>query len=107
MAVMPNGKLAITEFKLLDRNEKYSLVKFDIKTGRTHQIRVHSSKFLYPILGDSVYGKKDGFQRQMLHAYMLEFVHPITNEKMLIKAKLHEDFLQALEKCKLSKDFMI
>lgn len=105
MAVSSTGKLAITDFKLIDRNQNYSLVKFDIKTGRTHQIRVHSSKFLYPILGDSVYGKKDSFNRQMLHAYILEFIHPITNEKMKIKAKLHDDFLEALEKCKLLINF--
>lgn len=47
---------------------------------------------MYPILGDSVYGKKDGFLKDKCYMHMLEFVHPITNEKMLIKAKLHEDF---------------
>ncbi len=105
MAVLDSltqGKNAITNFRVIDQNEKFSLLKVDIETGRTHQIRVHMKYMGYPILGDAVYGRPDSEKRQMLHAYKLEFLHPITKEKMEIIAELPDDFKKALIKNKLN-----
>ncbi len=107
MAVLDSltqGKNAITNFRVIDQNEKFSLLKVDIETGRTHQIRVHMKYMGYPILGDAVYGRPDSEKRQMLHAYKLEFLHPITKEKMEIIAELPDDFKKALIKNNLSFD---
>ena len=91
------GKLAITTYKVIDSNERYSLVDVNIETGRTHQIRVHMKHIRYPILGDIVYGRPDNkIMRQMLHAYKLEFKHPITSEEMVLEAQLPKDFVEAL-----------
>ena len=95
------GKEAITNYCVIDKNEKYSLVRLNLKTGRTHQIRVHLSHFFFPIIGDSVYGRKDEFQRQMLHAYELDFIHPITKERINVIGEFHKDFNNALNKTKL------
>ncbi|WKY42997.1 RluA family pseudouridine synthase [Eubacteriaceae bacterium ES2] len=104
MAVVPeNSKEAITHFKVIKRFAKHSLVRFQLETGRTHQIRVHMAKIGYPILGDSVYGK-DKFNKayiikgQCLHAQALGFVHPETQNKMLFKTRVPEDFLQVLKR---------
>ena len=67
------GKNAITNYRVISQNNLFTLVKVNIETGRTHQIRVHMRHLGYPILGDSVYGRKDNEKRQMLHAYKLEF----------------------------------
>ena len=107
MAVLDSltqGKNAITNFRVIDQDEKFSLLKVDIETGRTHQIRVHMKYMGYPILGDAVYGRPDSEKRQMLHAYKLEFLHPITKEKMEIIAELPDDFKKALIKNNLSFD---
>ena len=105
MAVLDSltqGKNAITNFRVIDQNERFSLIKVDIETGRTHQIRVHMKYMGYPILGDAVYGRVDSEKRQMLHAYKLEFLHPMTKEKMEIIAELPDDFKKALIKNKLN-----
>lgn len=107
MAVLDSltqGKNAITNYRVIDQNEKFSLLKVDIETGRTHQIRVHMKYMGYPILGDAVYGRPDSEKRQMLHAYKLEFLHPITKEKMEIIAELPDDFKKALIKNNLYFD---
>ncbi len=96
------GKKAITNYKVLDKNELFSLVKVNIETGRTHQIRVHMKYLGYPILGDSTYGRADIESRQMLHAYKLEFLHPVTKEKMELIGELPDDFEKALKKSKLN-----
>lgn len=95
------GKEAITNYDVIDKNEKYSLVRLNLKTGRTHQIRVHLSYFFFPIIGDSVYGRKDEFPRQMLHAYELSFIHPITKKSINVIGNFHKDFNDALNKTKL------
>ncbi|WP_073508339.1 RluA family pseudouridine synthase [Streptobacillus notomytis] len=101
MAVLGTGKLAITNFEVIDSNENFSLLRINLETGRTHQIRVHLSHFFFPILGDDVYGRKDEYDRQMLHAYKLEVTHPITSEKIEVIGNFHSDFLKALENTKL------
>ena len=99
------GKTAITNYEVLDKNEKFSLVRVNIETGRTHQIRVHMKYLGYPILGDSVYGKESkSVKRQMLHAYKLEFLHPVTGKEMIIKSEIPKDFSEVLERIKLHAD---
>ena len=99
------GKTAITNYEVLDKNDKFSLVRVNIETGRTHQIRVHMKYLGYPILGDSVYGKESkSVKRQMLHAYKLEFLHPVTGKEMIIKSEIPKDFSEVLEKIKLHAD---
>lgn len=94
------SKEAITEWSVIKRFNNYSLVNVKIITGRTHQIRVHFSSIGHPILGDQVYGKKIYLElktgkinipRQMLHAYKLQFMHPIKNTMLVIEAPITED----------------
>ncbi len=101
MAVTKNGKQAITHFKVLKRYSKYTLLEIKIETGRTHQIRVHMAEIGYPVVGDAVYsnGKNEfGIEGQMLHAYKLEFMHPITNKHMELTAPLPQYFEEVLKK---------
>lgn len=101
MAVTKNGKQAITHFKVLKRYSKYTLLEIKIETGRTHQIRVHMAEIAYPVVGDAVYsnGKNEfGIEGQMLHAYKLEFMHPITNKHMELTAPLPQYFEEILKK---------
>ena len=101
MAVTKNGKQAITHFKVLKRYSKYTLLEIKIETGRTHQIRVHMAEIGYPVVGDAVYsnGKNEfGIEGQMLHAYKLEFMHPITNKHMELTAPLPQYFEEILKK---------
>ncbi len=85
-----NGKKAITEWKRLGveviDGEKYTRVRFFPHTGRTHQLRVHSSLIGHPIKGDRLYGKRREGERLMLHAALIEFRHPLTGEKMIFSS---------------------
>ena len=105
MAVVKNGKEAITHFKVLERDFEHNitLLEVTIETGRTHQIRVHLSQIGYPIIGDVVYsnGKNEwGIQGQCLHAKSLQFKHPNTGEEMYLEAQLPEYFKVILERRK-------
>lgn len=96
MAIVPNGKHAISHFKVLGWNDKLSVVKVVISTGRTHQIRVHLQGQEVAILGDSLYGNISSnnfyrIKRQLLHASCIRFKHPHTGEILEIKAPLPED----------------
>ena len=101
------GKNAITNYRVISQNNLFTLVKINIETGRTHQIRVHMRYLGYPILGDSVYGRKDNEKRQMLHAYKLEFIHPVTGRQMEFIGEIPEDFQKALKKSDLKIDEII
>ena len=101
------GKNAITNYRVISQNNLFTLVKVNIETGRTHQIRVHMRYLGYPILGDSVYGRKDNEKRQMLHAYKLEFIHPVTGRQMEFIGEIPEDFQKALKKSDLKIDEII
>lgn len=94
MAVLPDGREATTEVKVIAFNEKTSLVLLKPKTGRTHQIRVHLKHIGCPILGDPVYGPKNDSSppdRQLLHAYRLDFDHPITGASLRLTAPIPDD----------------
>ena len=95
MAVVKNGKEAITHFRVLKRNEKenISVLEVNIETGRTHQIRVHLAEIGYPIIGDTTYssGKnKWGIKGQCLHSKSIEFKHPVTGKIMFLEAPIPE-----------------
>ena len=83
-----NGQKSITHYKVLKEFKNYSLVKCLLETGRTHQIRVHMSYIGHPLVGDTLYGKPSPLiDRQALHCYKLEFIHPITNRNMVLKSR--------------------
>lgn len=98
MAVLPDGKKALTQLQLAAYRDPYSLVIAKPKTGRTHQIRVHLKHLRAPIVGDALYGEKSGYSRHLLHAYRLNFSHPITKEPMKIQAPLPADMLEWIQK---------
>lgn len=94
-----NSKNAVTHYKVLEVFEKYSLLRFILETGRTHQIRVHMAYIGHPILGDDVYGKPfKGIEGQCLHAKKIGFVHPTTNEYMEFDSELPDYFKDILKK---------
>ena len=106
MAVVKNGKEAITHFKVLKRYNNYTLLEVKIETGRTHQIRVHLTQIGYPIVGDTTYsnGKnKWNVQGQCLHAKSLKFKHPITKKEMYLEAKIPEYFEKILKELNETK----
>lgn len=89
-----NAKEAITNFKVIERFEKMTLVECRLETGRTHQIRVHMSYIGYPVYGDPQYGKRkdDVTNGQYLHAKILGFNHPTTHEDMVFDSELPDFF---------------
>ena len=90
--ISENGEVAISHFELIKNFEDYSIVKYTLETGRTHQLRVHSKHIGHPILGDTLYGSQsDLINRQALHAYKINFVHPITKQDMKLEINLPED----------------
>lgn len=94
------GKHAITLYTVKQRFSGYCLVEFELKTGRTHQIRVHAKYLGHPVVGDMTYGFKthkelDG---QLLHAYKIEFFEPTTNEKICLTCPLPQKFERFVEK---------
>ena len=93
------GKLAITEYKVLKYYKGYTLVEFNLKTGRTHQIRVHASRVLHrPIVGDREYNPITKINGQLLHAYKLEFTQPRTGKQIVVTAPVPEYFEKVLKK---------
>ena len=87
------GKLAITKYEVLCYKDNNSLIKINILTGRKNQIRVQLDYIGYPIVGDNKYGKNKSFyNRLMLHANKLELVHPVTNEKLELIARMPKEF---------------
>ena len=102
MAVCESGKEAITFYKVLQRYERNCLVEFSLKTGRTHQIRVHSSYLGHSVVGDEVYGKKDkNLNGQLLHSYKIEFYHPRTKNLLKFEIDLPKYFSEYLKKLKV------
>ena len=89
-----SGDNSITHYKVLKEFDNFSLVNFKLETGRTHQIRVHSSYIGHPILGDDLYGNKSNLiNRQALHSYKISFIHPKTRRKMHFEINMPQDML--------------
>lgn len=100
MAINPNGKHAVTHYKVLKRFDKYTYIECELETGRTHQIRVHMASIGHPLLGDEVYSnRKSPFRLdgQTLHAKILGFKQPTTGEYIETDAPLPEYFRHLLE----------
>ncbi len=100
MAVVADGRPALTEWTLLEPLRGASLVDVRIHTGRTHQIRVHMQSVGHPVAGDPLYGLRHGVAtpRLLLHAHTIQFTHPRTGERLRLEAPLPPDFLAALRK---------
>lgn len=100
--VKENSKKAITEFKVLDRSRGFTYIEVVLKTGRTHQIRVHFSHIDYPILGDQKYGNQEkeefNLTHHLLHSYQLGFYHPLKENWVEYKAELPQKFKEILTK---------
>lgn len=100
MAVTKEGKEAITHYEVVKSYDKFSLVKCQLETGRTHQIRVHMQHMGHPIVGDPLYGRADckiKHEGQLLHAASLGFTHPISGEFMKFTCELPPYFKKILE----------
>ena len=119
MIVTKSGKSSITHYRVIEQFKKYTLAEANIKTGRTHQIRVHFQSIGYPLAVDAVYGRKDAFllsdvklgkysigkdqderplmSRSSLHAGRLTFDHPRTGERLSFEAPLPKDFAAVLQ----------
>ncbi len=109
-------KIAQTLWKVIERFEDVTLLEVDLKTGRTHQIRVHCAAIRHPVLGDQVYGNRSKISvkssnkeelpilvsRHMLHAWKISFDHPATNKKMEFEAPLHDDMQEVISLLKRS-----
>ncbi|MBN1634809.1 MAG: RluA family pseudouridine synthase [Ignavibacteria bacterium] len=110
-----NGKIAITEYNVIEEYEFLSLVNLKLRTGRTHQIRVHLSSSGHPVFGDEMYGGRvphsvnltanmklqinnllEMMSRQALHARLLSFIHPHSKEEMQFISDLPEDMLKII-----------
>ena len=101
MAVVADGRNAVTHWRVLERYQGFTYVECRLETGRTHQIRVHMAHTGHPILGDTVYGNKKpvpGLQGQCLHAVGLQFIHPRTEEPVELHCGLSEEFEAQLKK---------
>lgn len=99
-----NSKNAVTHYHVLEEYKNFSFLKLVLETGRTHQIRVHMAHLGHPIAGDPVYGPKNGvtsLNGQCLHAAVLGFIHPVSNEFIRIEAplpKYFSDFIEVVKK---------
>lgn len=94
--VAENGEKSITHYKVLKQNfeKNYDIVECLLETGRTHQIRVHLSYIGHPLIGDTLYGNNSKYiSRQALHAYKVEFIHPITNKLTQFTSDIPKDFV--------------
>ncbi|MBO4400893.1 MAG: RluA family pseudouridine synthase [Selenomonadaceae bacterium] len=101
MAVVADGKPAVTEFKVLARFENFTYVECKLQTGRTHQIRVHMAAIGHPLLGDTKYtARKNIFaiDGQALHSHTLSLTHPATGERMNFTAPLPDDMAEILKR---------
>ncbi|MDA8129073.1 MAG: RluA family pseudouridine synthase [Betaproteobacteria bacterium] len=112
VTVRDEGQAAHTIFRRLRQFEAFTLLETELKTGRTHQIRVHASHLGFPIAGDDKYGDfelnkrlaKQGLKRMFLHAARLAFDHPISGERMQVEAPLPDDLARFLDTLKTHHD---
>ena len=106
MAIVDNGRHAVTHFKVLERYGDFTLVECRLETGRTHQIRVHMKYIGYPLAGDPKYGprKTIEFNGQALHAGTIGFDHPVTGEYLEFNQPLPEEFQALVSRMRQSVD---
>lgn len=101
MAVLKEGRVAITEYRVLERFERNCLTEFNLHTGRTHQIRVHAAYLGHSVVGDKLYGKEQkrfsSLEGQLLHSYSLTFKHPESGQTMTFTAPVPPDFQKVYE----------
>lgn len=89
-----NGQFSITHYKVIKTSDEYSLLDVNIDTGRKNQIRVHMGDLGHHVIGDDKYGEpKNPLKRLGLHAYCLEFIHPISKKRMKFETKMPEEFM--------------
>lgn len=103
MAVVKDGKRAVTHFEVIERFENFTHVRATLETGRTHQIRIHSLYINHPLLGDPLYGPKNSkfkLDGQTLHARKLGFIHPTTKEYVEFNSELPDYFQDIIAKLK-------
>jgi len=101
MAVVPQGKPAVTHFHVLEHLPHHTLVECRLETGRTHQIRVHMQSIGHPLAGDPVYGSRElrkAFHRQALHATRLALTHPVSGARLEWQAPMPADMTELLER---------
>ncbi len=101
MAIVPDGRHAKTAYRVIERFKQFTYVELTLYTGRTHQIRVHMASIGHPLLGDPLYGPAKqtfGLDKQMLHAKVIGFCHPTTQEEMLFESDLPDYFIRILDK---------
>ena len=104
--VKENGREAITDYEVVERFGKYTLVRCKLRTGRTHQIRVHMEYLGYPLVGDPKYSPMKtpfAIKGQALHSQTLEFTHPRTGERMRFEAPLPEDMQKIITRLHLGQ----
>lgn len=106
MAIVDDGKEAVTHFNVIEKFEKYTLIKCQLETGRTHQIRVHMKHIGYPLVGDPKYGPKKtlDLDGQALHAGLIGFEHPVTGEYIEKEAPIPENFENLLDTLRKRED---
>ena len=108
MAVVTNGRRAVTHYRVLYRFTAVTVLSLELETGRTHQIRVHMAHIHHPVVGDQVYGSGKnalGMEGQALHGWRLQLTHPVTGERMSFTAPLPEDMHRAMKRLGYAGDF--
>ncbi len=104
--VKSGGKVAISNYEVLGRNEsKFTMLGCSLETGRTHQIRCQLSNMGYPIVGDALYGGNSMLNRQALHAYSIEFNHPISGEYISFSVKPPQDMIELIDNLHISSKY--
>lgn len=113
MAVVKGGREAFTSYQVIERFKLASLVRAQLHTGRTHQIRVHFQHLGFPLVGDETYGRKQNIRlreehefkvpRQMLHAHKLAFVHPRSGKRVSFEAPWPSDFSEAIRQLRMER----
>ena len=101
MAIVQGGRYAKTDYKVIERFKNLTHIELTLHTGRTHQIRVHMKAIGHPLLGDPVYGPTKslfGLNKQMLHAKVLGFVHPLSGEELYFESELPQYFTEVIDR---------
>ncbi|MBU3805211.1 MAG: RluA family pseudouridine synthase [Candidatus Cellulosilyticum pullistercoris] len=101
MAIVQDGRYAKTDYRVIERFKNFTHIELTLHTGRTHQIRVHMKAIGHPLLGDPVYGPTKsmfGLNKQMLHAKVLGFIHPISGEKLYFESELPSYFISVIDR---------